>query len=549
MDSNQQVYRFHKIAEALGWMALCFLLLMHLSEALHLARYTTDSWTLYELSKTIFSGDFYRIQGWRQFQSDIPYSSSFPPLWPILIGFFNQIFDAGAQTMPVLNILLTLATAIIIEKAFRDTYGWKGVGLICSLALMNYSFYVDEIIAGRGLPIVITLLSLLIYFWLKPFNDKTTIFFGVLLSLLCLSRFDYLLLALSFPAILFVRDKIQFRIEREKSILSLRNVSQYYLALFITLSPYIFYNLYHFGRIWASDNSLVALSANPIYVTDFYLAPITLIFDEPILWLEKIGLYFKFLYAGFGRLYLSLLILVSCLLAALVIHKEWITSKFASDSLTINLVDALWKTNVLFIWSVILIIGPLMTAYFEQRYFTPQVLLLSISAAIVVLILFSPISSRYKLVWPAISFLIVGITAGIAFLDTSKPISSLLKVNKIEDQHIKEALNIEGILACMTDAPEKKLFVVGSPITASQIPSISNISSMLRPRNFESLSRIELSAFLEKFNVGYILVAKQDNIKDLRRIKSLGAYDIQPCPSFRNIYQLNKRVQATSKQE
>ncbi|MGF1643287.1 MAG: hypothetical protein ACFCUJ_06545, partial [Thiotrichales bacterium] len=50
-----------------------------------LTQYSPDSWSYYELSKTIFSGELYRFNTFRSYFSET-YSAAFPLGYPVLIA-------------------------------------------------------------------------------------------------------------------------------------------------------------------------------------------------------------------------------------------------------------------------------------------------------------------------------------------------------------------------------------------------------------------------------------------------------------------------------
>ena len=76
-------------------------------------QFTPDSWYYLELSKKLFH-DFYRINTFRHYMTKVPYSASFPPLFPFLIAITNKLFNKGIYAGIFLNAIAVITSAAVL---------------------------------------------------------------------------------------------------------------------------------------------------------------------------------------------------------------------------------------------------------------------------------------------------------------------------------------------------------------------------------------------------------------------------------------------------
>src|SRR5229473_6575504 len=125
--------------------------------------FSSDSWSYYDLSQTVFT-DFYRPAIKRAFQERDGYSRSFPPLWPVCIAAANRVIHKGAQTAVTLAALSALLTvlplwriAILLVPQRRRLAGFVAASMW--LGLVGFAPYWDEVQSGRAITVAVLLLS------------------------------------------------------------------------------------------------------------------------------------------------------------------------------------------------------------------------------------------------------------------------------------------------------------------------------------------------------------------------------------------------------
>ncbi len=100
---------------------------------------------------------------------------------------------------------------------------------------------------------------------------------GLLLGLACLARFDSLVFGGIILLICAAAPSIRMGVK--VSLI---------LAFLIAISPWVLYSKTHYGALWASDNSAVALSASRAYVQDYQM-PADTIATHPVRWARRVA--------------------------------------------------------------------------------------------------------------------------------------------------------------------------------------------------------------------------------------------------------------------
>jgi hypothetical protein len=260
------------LAAALG-ASLAHLLLAQLGAP----PFTADSWTYRELARTL-SGDFYALTTWRAYHSTLPYSTAFPPLWPALLALADPAGGLGIYSGYILNFLLFGAFAVLLEHTARRL-GMAGLGLAGALVLLAYPPFADEIVAARSMPLAMLLLAGLLHLLaLRRDAAWMPLAFGALAGAAVMTRFDLMLPMAAVWALAFLP-----RLELRRALVA-------GAALGAACAPWIGYSLAVHGRLFATDNSRVALSLDPrAFVTDYPLRPEATLFDAPAAWSAKLA--------------------------------------------------------------------------------------------------------------------------------------------------------------------------------------------------------------------------------------------------------------------
>ncbi|MDZ4819427.1 MAG: hypothetical protein SGJ20_10690 [Planctomycetota bacterium] len=245
--------------------------------------FAPDSWSYFELSKSVFS-DFYKTNTVRQFQFEPPYGTSFPPLYPILIAVTRLVVDAGVYTGMFLNAAFAVATLFSLKRLAGALSLPIWTGNILMLLLLASFDYDDEITGAGSFPLALLLLSIALTSLVNSANTgkPRAFWLGLTAGLFCLARFDMLLVAGALGVIswLFIGGW------------SWKSTLCYYATFALVLAPWIAYSQTHFGKPLVSDNSRTVLSVDRTYVMDYFPSgknPETLL-DRPLPWIKNLFL-------------------------------------------------------------------------------------------------------------------------------------------------------------------------------------------------------------------------------------------------------------------
>lgn len=225
-------------------------------------QFTPDSWFFYELSKHIFD-DFFRVNTFRHFFFHVPYSKAFPPLFPILIGAVNHLYDLKIFAGIVLNFVeMGLVFFIVYFLAKRMTsQKMPTAGIASFLCLLSASAFIEEYQAGRGVILNVMLFAAIMSLYVNRnmASVQRYFFLGLFAGLAALNRFD-------FVASCFVLGALLIYFERSKQIWL------FIVGALLGMLPWIIYSEIHFSTIWAIDHKSFAALAIPHYYQDFFPA-------------------------------------------------------------------------------------------------------------------------------------------------------------------------------------------------------------------------------------------------------------------------------------
>ncbi len=237
-----------------------------------ITEFTPDSWSYFELAKSVFSDRFYTFNTYRGYFSQA-YSASFPLGYPVLLATAQAIFGQN----PWLSVAINLFTAsaswylIIVICCRMGISSLHALSLCATLVL--FPGYLKELYTGGAMPMAIAMVLLGVRISLY----RAGFLAGLCIGVSALFRFDFL------PYALLVLAAGSLFWPRDPKLVAIR-----FLALPVALSPWIAYSWIHFGKAWISDNSWVALSATPAFVLDFPARPEIDAFADPLLWLRRV---------------------------------------------------------------------------------------------------------------------------------------------------------------------------------------------------------------------------------------------------------------------
>lgn len=296
------------------WFAAVVTLVIFLT-GIYFPYFLVDSWTYFELSKSIFK-DFYHVNTLRQFESAPQYSNAFPPLWPVLLALARGLADLGIYTGYVLNFFVCIGLLAALMWLFRrmDFPGW--VGAACYLCLLGFPLFLAEAVGAKTIPLAVTLLTLTFVIWVRdPITMPRVALAGLLMGLACLNRFDASatagVIGLVFAARIYLSER---RFRR-----GIAAAAIYFAVFGAVLSPWVAYGIRHFGRPVPSPDMRQLLLARGGLTLDYYeVPPPSDLTQHPRQWIAEF-LFYKVPKAAYGFLESAVESPLPILLAAVLV--------------------------------------------------------------------------------------------------------------------------------------------------------------------------------------------------------------------------------------
>lgn len=524
------------VAIVLGWGLLVVITVNHVVIGVFDLPFTPDTWAYWELSKTILGGDFYQISGWRNFQSLHPYSTSFPPLWPLLIALAAAILKLGPLAMPVIAGLFVIATLLVIEFTFRRFHFYQGVGAIAGCGLFLHKPFVEQIETAGSIPLAVFILSILLWVWVTKHGFVRSALLGACAGLLCLTRFDALTFAFILGLFLllepyWLRLVYSDHAMRPEKVLPVFNgklystVAVYYVTLLVTLSPYILYSLVKFSKVWASDNSLVALSAVNVFVTDYYLHWPASLFNDPLAWLNKVT-------QNIFRIFIErkwIITILPVLVALFILWKKPVSISIEKEKETASIFYFRLHITIICIVAIAYsstFIGYVVTGYGDKRYFSPNIMLDAVGFALAVCFTLASCKLlRFQLFMMFVAVLgVIGVNVKSLVPDLSKIGNSSVKTEA--DLVVK----YDKLVHCYhTLSKGQKLLILGNNNEAARIAALTGIETLMMPRNYPVLDEYTRNNFINTYNVGAIYIFPENHKEE---------YNLQQCEGLPTFYYL-----------
>lgn len=231
--------------------------------------FTPDSWTYFELASSFGSDHPYEARTLRSFWS-LTHSASFPPGYPLILHLLHKAVATSPQVAVVLNAAITAATPLAAGVLSARLGCSQRPGHLAGLALVLYLPYMREVVAGRSLPLATLLTILALVAAVDGKRSLNVALAGAAIGAACMVRFDHLSLVALIAIIAWLRGA------------DAKRMCVLFAAWVVTISPWVFLSVRLFGRIWASDNSWVALAAHPAFVTDFPAGTSHTLWSDPV---------------------------------------------------------------------------------------------------------------------------------------------------------------------------------------------------------------------------------------------------------------------------
>ncbi|HEX2296662.1 MAG TPA: hypothetical protein VHN37_15320 [Actinomycetota bacterium] len=239
--------------------------------------YTPDSWSYLELART-FGDGFYRIDTFRSFVTEEPFSAAFPPAWPGVIALVDAVTGLGFRSGLVAAFAATGAAAMVLEAAGRRAGALPGTGALVVTGLLLYDPFVEDLAAGGNMPLVLCLLGLLALAVMRGTRSLGgAAVAGLVAGALVMTRFDLLLPMALFAVALAATRRLSFR-----------GLLVFGAGLAVAVSPWVVYSLDRFGTPFATDNARIATAAEEAFVLDYLPPDAPTIADDPGGWAGKV---------------------------------------------------------------------------------------------------------------------------------------------------------------------------------------------------------------------------------------------------------------------
>ena len=249
--------------------------------------YSSDSMGYILLGNNLLSGLGYASQAIRDFYIEntsafAEPSRSFPPLLPILIGVCGKLSGKGITSALIVNIFVLLALFHVHYLTSKELFGkyFYLIFLMLPFFALTNDYFTNEVISGRSVPLAALLVSCIVFLLIRnESSGQSALFLGGLLGLLYLTRADTLIFCILMLAYYAASSKIH------------KNVFMAFAGFGIVVFPWMIRNVVTFGQLFASDNSVTALSTAPSIVTlSYFEHGVPLWSDNPNLWItQRIG--------------------------------------------------------------------------------------------------------------------------------------------------------------------------------------------------------------------------------------------------------------------
>ena len=446
-------------------MAVVTTLFVIAAAMIGISSYSPDSWAYFELSKTVFSGDFYRFNTFRSYFSN-EYSAAFPLGYPVVLALVSLWTGPILMLAVAINIATVGATGLLLFNICKRIAIPAVAAVALILSVLFYPPYFDEVFTGRAIPLAMLIFLTACHFHLL----KRPLLAGIFLGVSALVRFDFLVFAVLFQAVVFFLEK--------SPRLSFPAMP---IGFVFGILPWVVYSYTHFGKLWASDNSWVALSALPAFVLDYPAEAWVTAFQDPARWFMKI--------------FDNTAPLAESILSSAPLYPLLIFSLFFTALNWVRLrIENKSKTIILIIVIVISTAPYLLTGYIDPRYYS--LLFLSLSATLV-FVNGRNVGAEFLagnfFGWMLVS-LIFTIFIGTVYLFRD----ALVGARRTEAMTSQHKL-IQTLKVCHQFEPQTVyIFMKEAGFVAPRYGAVSGMRIAYIPSNFERMTEGQRAAYLDQ---------------------------------------------------
>ena len=245
-----------------------------------------DSWAVYDMARS-FDEHFYRGVLIRQFHFNLDYGASYAFLGPILVYVTDALTGLGAYSHYLISALAGLGAlllgGVILGKAAgeRRTPAVALATLLFAVTAFNVWEFYRDIYRASTIPIALFfILAAVAQLPRRGALSGTRAFLiGVTMGLAAMTRFDVNLLVAAFTAVILATAGAH----------RIRAAAGYVGGVLLTISPWIVFSLLVFGRLYASDNAIVAIAVKQLHSLDLIPPGEPTLFADFAGWLARVS--------------------------------------------------------------------------------------------------------------------------------------------------------------------------------------------------------------------------------------------------------------------
>ncbi len=474
------------LSARLLWLCLILLAAALFAQAIPNPPYSPDSWTYWDLAKSIF-GQFYEIPGLRAYQSTLPWSQAFPPLWPALNAVVAALLGTGPITLLITNAVVLVLFAATSAAASRALFSASTPGLVAAILMLGDPSWRIELLAGRPIPLQMTFLAATAATLAAPPSPRRYLLAGFFCGLMLTTKFDAAPLVATLAAYLLLAPGCRY-------------LPLFLLAAAIPPLPWAWFSLTHFGRPFASDGSLIAAIIDPLAATtDFRLDWRPTLRDDPAAWFRKLAPHLSDLYWDF-RKSLSTTELATVALATL-----------AAIPGIVRRPRAVLAPNAALLTAIALGLAAMFASYvatgfIDPRYYAP----IRWFAALVALgLACRALSAPFRPAIAALGLVLAVLTATGLRLQTFgwRPAPGF-----------EHPPAIAALAACLDRIAPTKLLVLDDDNLAARYAALTGHPAGMVPANFDRLDPATLHEFIARYGFGAITWSTDRGAERARRL-------------------------------
>lgn len=256
--------RLRSLASSDAYLFVPLAVTLYLLTQATTAVYSPDSWAYVDIAQSIIDPhkSIGEISFVRNFVNEPWLNNSFPLLFPFLLAPFVAVLGPDSPSGAFLNIIIWFATAVVLQRTLRLFRTPQWLGIVVSLTILGLPGYLQEMLAGRTVPLSIFLLLLGLYFllvireknwWLAP------LLAGVFTGAAAATRFDALLVG---PILITAALLGRHWKWRQAAV---------FVAGWLPLGlSYNIYSYFTFGKLYATESGPILRSADPAAYMNFW---------------------------------------------------------------------------------------------------------------------------------------------------------------------------------------------------------------------------------------------------------------------------------------